>query len=327
MVDSRSTRRTFLQTAAATILSGPSLWAAACAKRTFSEAIPDPEWGKARSDPRIVFELIRLRSGPDSVPAFLARPVASGRYPAVIVIHANRLSEPYIGDTTAMLARAGFVGLAVDVFHFLPGNQSWEASRAVPGSLITETLNREFRESRLLRDVGSGIAFLRSQSFTQPGGVGLVGFCGGGWNALLLAAQTEDVGAVVAFYAPLGLSDAQHRAPLDLAQYIRIPVQYHQPGRDEFVRPADVDRFEAVMRAQGTPIERFLYPEAHHGFFAFNRSSFAAVDAAPAWRRAVTFLRDSVGRPVKHRPVTPPLALMRADQSVATDKLDHWMLH
>ena len=275
------------------------------ANRVDTTTIPPARWGAAVTKPRVAMDTIGLFDGRDSIRAYVARPRSAGRHPAVIVLHANRITEPYIASTTAMLAEAGFVALAVDVFHFLPGNASWEAARRISGDSVNATMAREFREPRLVRNVGAGIDYLRRQPDVDAGGVALLGFCGGGWNALILAAQLPDVGAVVAFYAPVASADVQHRAPLELASYITVPVLFQRATSDQFVPLNDVERFEATLRTQGTPIERIDY-DAAHGFFAWNRGGvFNETEATRAWGATVRFLRAHAGRPLRPRALAP----------------------
>ena len=248
------------------------------ANRADTAATPPARWGAAITEPRVVMDTVTLFDGRDSIRAYIARPRGSGRHPAVIVLHANRITEPYIASTTAMLAEAGFVALAVA---------------------------REFREPRLVRNVQAGIEYLRRESDVDPGGVALVGFCGGGWNALLLSAQLSDVGAVVAFYAPVASSDVQHRSPLELVSYIRVPVLYQRAMSDQFIPLSDVERFETALRTQGTPIERIDY-DAAHGFFAWNRNGvFDEQEATRAWAATVRFLREHAGRSLQSRDLAP----------------------
>src|SRR5215207_8364358 len=267
--------------------------------------IPPARWGAAITEPRVVMDTVRISDGRDSIGAYIARPRGGGRRPAVIVIHALRLTEPYIASTTAMLAEAGFVALAVDVFHFLPGNATWEDAERTPRDSVNASVTREFREPRLVRNVGAAIEFLRRQPDVDPGAVALLGFCGGGWNSLLLSAQLRDVGSVVAFYAPVGISDVQHRSPLELVSFIRVPVLFHRATNDQWVPLADVERFETALRAQGTPLERIDYT-AGHGFFAWNRDgAFNETEAARAWTQTVRFLREHAGRPIQQRALAP----------------------
>ena len=260
-------------------------------------AVPPPMWSTTVPDPDVAMDTVHVRSGADQMTAYLARPSAPGRHPAVIILHANRITEPYIASVTEMLGTAGFVALALDIFHFLPGNATWQEAQRTSGDSVRAAMDRGFREPRLIRDVQAGIDYLRAQPYVADGGVAMLGFCGGGWNSLLVAAQSADVGAVVAFYAPVTLSDAQHRSPMEVAEYVRVPVQFHYALRDRYVPATDVDRFVAALRAQGTPIERHDY-DAEHGFFAWNRTGvFSPVAATAAWERVVPFLWRYAGDP------------------------------
>jgi carboxymethylenebutenolidase len=270
-----------------------------------SQAVARQSWMPVHADDAVRMDTVRIRSGSDVITSYVAHPAKPGRYPVVIVLHANRLTEPYIASTTQMLGRAGFSAIAVDLFHYLPGNESWEATRTVPGDTINAVMQREFREPRMVRNIQSAIDYMRAQPYAAAGGVGLLGFCGGGWNALIASAQLRDVGAVVAFYAPVTLSDVQHRSPMELVEWLRVPVQYHRATNDQFVADPDVDRFVATLRAQRTPIEKFEY-EAQHGFFAWNRAGvFSERDANVAWTRVVSFLEANVGKPVRQRAIAP----------------------
>jgi carboxymethylenebutenolidase len=284
-------------------------------------------WGEATADPRILQQTVTFTSGEDNVPALLAYPRASGRHPAVLVIHASWLIEPYVGETVAMLAQAGFVGLAVDLFHFFPKVSSWEEARRAQGAETAKLIETEFRERRMVSNLQSGIDYLRKQPFTRPGAVGVIGFCGGGWNALLFGAQSSDIGAVVAYYAPVGLSNIQHRAPVDLPSYIRVPVQYHGVRADPNAPPPDVDRFQALLAAQGTVFERHTY-DAEHGFFAYDRTGiFKAADAAASWQRTVTFLRTNLRRPPSWRELAPPARENTDNRARARTAGDHLFFH
>jgi len=289
--------------------------------------IPPARWGAAITEPRVVMDTVHFSDGRDSIGAYIARPPGGGRRPAVIVIHALRLTEPYIASTTAMLAEAGFVALAVDVFHFLPGNATWEDAQRTPRDTINAVVGREFREPRLVRNVGAAIEFLRRQPDVDPGSVALLGFCGGGWNSLLLSAQLRDVGSVVAFYAPVGISDVQHRSPLELASFIRVPVLFHRATNDQWVPLADVERFETALRGQGTPIERIDYT-AGHGFFAWNRDHvFNATEATRAWTETVRFLRQHAGRPIQARALAPSRTSLRMQTPDRDQATRHAAMH
>jgi carboxymethylenebutenolidase len=289
-----------------------------------AQAAPTIQWGTAVKDPAVVLERVSYTSGQDTVPAILARPARPGTYPAVIVLHANSLFEPYIGETAAMLAQAGFVALAVDVYHMTPRVNTWEEAQAVPRDVTMAAIEKSFRESRMVRNIESGIAYLRTRKEVDTGGVAILGFCGGGWNALITSTQLKDIVAVVAFYAPVNQSDGQHRSPMELLSFLRVPVLFHLGTRDPLINGAAVDTFAVALKAQGTPIDLYRY-DGDHGFFAYNRAQrFNPAEAALAWQRTVAFLR----RHLPARPRERELAPRRNDSALGyLERGSHTMLH
>jgi carboxymethylenebutenolidase len=270
-----------------------------------AQAAPAIQWGTAVKDSAVVLERVSFTSGQDTVPAILARPARPGTYPAVIVLHANSLFEPYIGETAAMLAQAGFVALAVDVYHMAPRVTTWEEAQTIPREVTAAAFEKGFRESRMVRNIESGIGFLRTRKEVDTGGVAILGFCGGGWNALITSAQLKDIVAVVAFYAPVNMSDGQHRSPMELLPFLRVPVLFHLGTRDPYISGAAADSFAQALTRQGTSIDLYRY-DAEHGFFAYNRVGPFNRDAAVlAWQRTVTFLRRQLPARPKEREVAP----------------------
>lgn len=67
------------------------------------------------TDPDIVADYITYPSpkGNGTVRGYLVRPAkATGKVPAVVVVHENRGLNPYIEDVARRLAKAGFIALA-----------------------------------------------------------------------------------------------------------------------------------------------------------------------------------------------------------------------
>jgi len=97
-----------------------------------------------------------------NVDGFLARPKAEGRYPIVIVIAGNVITEEYIPNTCAALAVAGYVGLAPNIFHVVPESaQTTEERRKA---------SMGHSDSDALLDINAGIDYLRRQPFVQEDG-------------------------------------------------------------------------------------------------------------------------------------------------------------
>jgi carboxymethylenebutenolidase len=226
-------------------------------------------------DPRVEHGKVRFKhNGMDTIDGYLARPKAEGTYPAVLVISGNRITEEYIPNTCAALALAGFVGLAPNIFHPLPDDAKTE-----------EDYNRALAnhtEQDQLRDIQEGMDYLWSTSYVQPGSMGMIGFCSGGRKALLFAARSREIRAVVAF----------HPAPMQAKELtrVKVPVQVHQGTGDRVVSVDSTRKTEQMLRAQKTPVEVFLYEGADHGFLAYTRPFYKPDYAKLAWKRTVAFL-------------------------------------
>lgn len=287
------TRRDFLCGAAGALAGLSALGATAVGAQQ-----PKSTKTKALDDPNITHGEVTFRSGANIINGYLARPKKKGQYRAVVVIPGNWISEPYIPETVAMLAQGGFIGLVVNIFHLFPKTASYEEARKIPWEETQRILRTQITDQLIFQDIQSGINYLKSQPFTKSGRVGIMRFCFGGRNALLFATQSKDIAAVVPFYAPVtpipGVTrEERPKQPLDedVVKQIKVPVQGHYGTKDRGVPLADVEKFAAALRAQGTPVEIFTY-EAGHGFFAYNREGAFQPEAAQlAWSRTLEFFQ------------------------------------
>jgi carboxymethylenebutenolidase len=279
-------RRSFLSRSAAALVGLASLAAEGGAQEKKLKEL------RATDDPNISLETVEFKSGADTVDGYYARPKGEGPYTPVLVVPGNWVMEPYIPETAAMLAQAGYAGLVVNVLHYFPKVKSYEEADKVPWETTQALIRKEYSDERTVRNIRSGIDYVKSRPGVKAGGVGILGFCGGGWQALLSAAQGKDLAAVVAFYAPVALKLPGRKTPMDVVKEIKVPVQGHYGTKDKGIPSPDVKTFEEALRAQGTPVEIFTY-EAGHGFFACNRDEAYQPEAAKlAWSRVVKFFKD-----------------------------------
>jgi carboxymethylenebutenolidase len=257
------------------ILAGVAVAATSGREATAQEhKVPPPT--RVLDDPAIVHGRVHfVHNGVETIDGYLARPKAGGTYPAVLVIAGNKISEEYIPNTCAALALAGFVGLAPDVFHPLPESATTNEEY--------EKFLGKHTELNWLDDIQMGASYLRAQPFVRPGGMGIIGFCRGGREALLFATRSREIDAVVAF----------HPGPVQKSEISRlpVPVQLHHGTNDHSVAFEESQRLQEDLRVQKTPVELFLYEGADHGFLAYTRPFYRPDDAKLAWKRAAEFLQ------------------------------------
>ena len=219
-------------------------------------------------------KVIFKHGGKETFDGFLARPKADGTFPAVLVIAGNRITEEYIPNTCAALALAGFVGLAPNIFHPLPDNAKTEEDYA--------KALKEHTKYDVLEDIEVGADYLKTQPFVKARGMGIIGFCSGGWMAMLFAARSREIDAVVAFHAgPTTEREIAH---------LQVPVQLHHGTADQSQDVPTLKKFEEILKARKIPVELFLYEGAGHGFLAYTRRFYRPDDAKLAWKRTTEFL-------------------------------------
>jgi carboxymethylenebutenolidase len=209
---------------------------------------------------------------PRKTQAFLARPQAADRYPAVIVIHEIWGLVDHIKDVCVRLAREGYAALAVDLFE---------------GKIVTKleegrVLREKFTEQKILADLNGGHSYLKSLEFVNPKRVGSVGFCMGGGLSLLFACHNPELAAAVVFYG-------RNPSPIDLVKNIRCPILCNYAGADMGISESDINLLKQTLTRYGKTFDIKVYPGAPHAFFNDTRESYRPEAAKDAWQRVLKF--------------------------------------
>ncbi|SRR6266700_857378 len=246
-----------------------------------------PSIKKALDDPEIEQGFVDFEGGHDRINAYMARPKANGKYPVVLVVAGNSITEEYIPNTIAMLAQAGFVGFAPNIY--------WLQKEEMSAEEKTRVFADEITDSHIFADLQASLRFLRSHSFVRHGRAGIMGFCFGGRCALMFSTQCGDIAAVVPFYGNLKTPEFAKRPqdPVDVANKIKAAVQGHYSSADAEIPLSQLNQFENDLKRHKTKAEFFTY-DAPHGFFAYTRKSYRAESANSAWQRAMGFLHKSL---------------------------------
>ena len=232
------------------------------------------------NDPEIVGEYVMYPSpnGHGEVRGYLVRPAAAtGKLPAVVVVHENRGLNPYIEDVARRLAKAGFIALAPDGLTSVggyPGND--EAGRE---------LQSKVDPAKLMNDFFAAIEWLMAHEATT-GKVGITGFCYGGGVANAAAVAYPELGGAVPFYG-------RQPAAADVAK-IKAPLLIHYAELDERVN-AGWPEYETALKAAGTRYEAFIYPGVNHGFHNDSTPRYDEAAANLAWERTLAFFKANLG--------------------------------
>ena len=243
-------------------------------------------------DTGLIIEGVTLPAADFALPAYVARPRAPGRFPAVIVASEIFGVHDYIKDVCRRLARLGYVAIAPAFFV--------RVADPAPLSDINAVIRivGQASDQQVMSDVGATIAFLKAQPYFEPGKLAITGFCWGGGTTWLACEEFSDFRAGVAWYGrmvpPASGGDPKRLWPSQLAGQLHAPVLGLYGAKDGLAASIPAMR-EALAAAHRTDSEIIVYPDAGHGFHADYRDSYNAADAADGWARMLAhFARHGV---------------------------------
>ena len=224
----------------------------------------------------------------DSGEAYYARPLASGRYPGVVVIHHFPGWDEWTTEVARKFADHGYATIAPSLYFRLGDGASPEvvARARTAGGMP---------DDQVMGDVTGAAAFLRGQS-NSNGKVGVIGFCSGGRQAYLAACRIADLDASVDCWGgsvvvkdPSKLPSTQPVAPIELTESIRCPLLGLFGNEDTNPSPDDVNRTEAALKRFGKSYEFHRYDGAGHAFFAWYRPNYRPEQAQDGWKKVFAF--------------------------------------
>jgi len=238
------------------------------------------------SDSRIKGEEATCPSpqGNGTVKGYLVRPAkASGKLPAILVVHENRGLNPHIRDIARRLAVANFVAFAPDALAPLggyPTNEPADKQEEVAAQMFGKLDGPKRSE-----DFVAAAKWIKGHA-ESAGRLGAVGFCfGGGVVNQLAVALGPDLNAGVPFYG------AQVMAP-DVAK-IKAHMLINYAAMDDRIN-AGWPAYEAALKANKVDYEQYTYPGTMHGFNNDTTPRYDAAQAKIAWDRTVAWFNKHV---------------------------------
>lgn len=242
-----------------------------------AEEVPDSVRARNRvalDNPEIEARDIEFSTPQGMLYAHLAQPVTPGPHPGVIVIHENRGLVEHIKDVTRRVARAGFVGLGIDLLSRQGGtSQFTEPTQQTAAYGRTNQTDRR-------ADILEAMKYLKSLSNVVSDRIGVTGFCAGGGNTWDFVVNVPEVAAAVPFYgAPPALEDLEK---------IRTPVLAIYAERD---RALTLRLFPVAtaMITQQRVFGMVVYEGVGHAFHNDTGAAYNGPAADDAWSRTLMF--------------------------------------
>jgi carboxymethylenebutenolidase len=250
----------------------PKLRIAGTSESRFEQVSPDDETIRA--------EYVEYDSpdGSGTMRGYMAVPEgATGRKPAILVIHENRGLNPYVEDVARRAAVEGFLALAPDGLSPVggyPGNDD-------DGRTMQSGLDR----AKLSQDMINSARFLKTHSHSN-GRLGATGFCWGGSMVNRLAVTLgPDLNAGVPFYGSAPATE-------DVVN-IKAPLLINYAGTDQRVNSMWPE-YEEALKANNIRYQMHMYEGTKHGFHNNSTPRYDEDAANLAWQRTIAFFKEQL---------------------------------
>jgi carboxymethylenebutenolidase len=200
------------------------------------------------------------------------------KLPAVVMIHENKGLNNYIKDSANILAKHGYVVLAVDLFN---GETPTDQNHAAQ-------LTSKVREnpSNAIENMKSAVRYLSSLPNVNASQIASLGWCFGGGQSLQLALNSQDhpLAATVIYYGVPLTNDTKTLAN------IKWPVLGIFGDKDRAIPVGTIKQFQKALNESGITNEIHIYPGVGHAFANPSNTGYAPKETADAWKKTLAFL-------------------------------------
>jgi carboxymethylenebutenolidase len=227
-------------------------------------------------------EWVMIRTGDDSVRAWVMYPERSTKAPVVVVVHENTGLTAWVRGVADQVAAAGYIAIAPDL---LTGKGTLEGD-TLPRSVATPAIQALRPE-----DVQRQLAEVARYGMALPAALpryGIVGFCWGGGASFDHAVRSPaGLAAAVVYYG---------RSPDTTAlTSVNVPVLGLYGGDDARIN-ARVPSTDSTMRRLGKSYEVHFFEGAGHGFLRAQEGREAnRLASEKAWPLTIAFFRRHLG--------------------------------
>ena len=200
------------------------------------------------------------------------------KLPAVVLIHENKGLNDYIKESADLLAKNGYVVLAVDLFNGEVVTNNSERSGELTGAI-------RGNPDIAIENMKAAVNYLRSLDNVDPSKIASLGWCFGGQQSLQLAINSKDdpIAATVIYYGRL-TNDSQ------AISNITSPVLGIFGGKDQSISVDSVMQFQKALNDTGIANEIYVYPNVGHAFANPSNDNYAPTETADAWKKTLNFL-------------------------------------
>jgi carboxymethylenebutenolidase len=223
----------------------------------------------------------------DNAKGYLVHPLSlsgnASKAPAVIMIHEWWGLNDNIVNMADLLAKQGYVVLAVDLFE---GKVAADPNEA--GNLVQSVRSNQ---EEAITNLKEAVKYVSSLPFVDKSRIASLGWCFGGGQSLQIAVNSQDqpLAATILYYGTPLITDKASLSQL------KWPVLGIFGDQDQAIPADEVKKFEAALNENGITNEIYVYPGVGHAFANPSGDSYAPKETEDAWQKTLVFLKKHLG--------------------------------
>src|SRR5919109_331047 len=199
--------------------------------------------------------------------------------PAVIMIHEWFGLNEHIKNQADILAKEGYVVLAVDLYR---GEVATDSNRAM--ELASSVRNDP---ASAIDNLQSAVNYVKSLKMVDGGRIASLGWCfGGDWSLQLALNSTQNPLAATVIYYGRPVTDTASLSSIEW------PILGIFGDQDQAIPVESVKQFASALNASGITNEIYLYGGVGHAFANPSGDNYAPKETADAWQKTIAFLRQ-----------------------------------
>jgi carboxymethylenebutenolidase len=222
----------------------------------------------------------------DNARGYLVYPASSqenqssnrSKLPAVIMIHENKGLNEHIKNMANLLAKHGYVVLAVDLFKGEIATEQNDSRR------LTQAVRSN--PEIAINNLQSAVKYVSSLPNVNPSKIASMGWCFGGGQSLQLALNSKDhpLAATIVYYGTPLITDNSNLSK------IKWPVLGVFGDQDRAIPVEKVNQFKSTLNELKIPNEIYIYKGVGHAFANPSGANYAPKETQDAWEKTLSFL-------------------------------------
>ncbi|SDT75092.1 dienelactone hydrolase family protein [Actinoplanes derwentensis] len=233
--------------------------------------------------------------------AFFVTPEGPGPFPSVLMFMDAFGLRPRLREMAARIAGHGFAVLVPNLFYrsvtgllVTPDDLADEEKRGAAFGRIMPMM-QELTADRITADAAAYLDFLAGRDEVTGSPAGIVGYCMGGRNALIVASALPNrFAALASFHAGQVVTDGPDSPHLG-APAITAEVYFGHADNDPSMTPEQIAALEVTLAESGVQYTSELYEDAPHGFTMTDTAMYHEAGEKRHWEVLIPFFTRTLG--------------------------------